>query len=1036
LFYDISNLPQHFFQNKSRVDRREEGFTIELTLSRQAGTNISVICNGQLSHIFALDMLIPNDDTELLSPPANPVAYGKILYQALFPLGTPAQLTLRSTLSMTPARLLLVTTDDDLDAVPWEYIYGSNGYLILECHFVRGLPTEQRIVPPVLDSSLHIVAVPSNPLSTYVDPLNIDGEWMRLKEIIHEIPSAITLERTHPSTMEQVRRLIANKCHRVVHFMGHGGQFETGAILCFEKENGELDTVTAREFTHRVRGTVFLVTLNACVSATPGVTTFSNLAATLVRYKTPYALGMRFSIFDDDARAFSRVFYSDLASGSPVEEALYQARLTLARSSYSWVIGVPVLYTALSKPATGFPTIEGVSSIKEHQPNIEVSALPRAEGIFQGRIPELVHLGNDLTSDSRPRIVTIHGGGGQGKTALAREAVERFAYAWQGGVWASSLENLPSLSAFVSDLARFLNIATQDIANIETVKQQIFNQLVQRRTLIVLDNAETLIEAVEAKEATAIQLAEYLKQLPSPLVSLLVTSRIQLGWNGEASHEIGGLLPNEGAALFQECAPQRANEMDMALAEQLSIMLEGYPFGLRLLGAAYNASAISLQSFIDEYEARLMRAENVYVSETHRHRTFYAYLETSVRYLNAHLRTLLSRLWVFHASFSPPMAADILYPETEDANQTLSTTKDGLYTLWRRGLLTRELITLSEGTLEFFYRLLPTTRLYVQHYLKQASEHEMLLERFANICFHLIKTLSRALDYSGAPIIIAQQAREDFERGSEFFAGIQQGYYLLYWSRILHRLGQSQRALELLEHVKEIAQRQDRQLDLLASNFIANVLMTIGENQQALALFEQTLPFMHEIGDQLIKASTLHNMATLYLIAKQQQQALNCFNQALSIRREVGNKKGEASTLNGLANVYQSMGQEFYKQAFAFFSQALHILQIEGDKATEASTLHNMAYLLQDMHRYPEAQINFEKSLALNREIANRSGEACELFSMALLLYEHFNLKEDAVIHMERAIEVLLETDLPQDAAGHKIAEIQNRLLLIRREIS
>src|SRR5258706_15952765 len=98
--------------------------------------------------------------------------------------------------------------------------------------------------------------------------------------------------------------------------MGHGGLHETGAVLCFEKENGYLNPVTAKQFIQRVRGTVFLVTLNACVSATPGLTLFSNLAAALVQQKTPYALGMRMSIHDDDARAFSHSFYSDLARGS------------------------------------------------------------------------------------------------------------------------------------------------------------------------------------------------------------------------------------------------------------------------------------------------------------------------------------------------------------------------------------------------------------------------------------------------------------------------------------------------------------------------------------------------------------------------------------------------------------------------------------------------------------------------------------------------------------------------------------------------
>src|SRR5205085_11620895 len=94
-----------------------------------------------------------------------------------------------------------------------------------------------------------------------------------------------------------------------------------------------------------------------------------------------------------------------------------------------WLVGMPVLYTALSAPATGFPPVKGAPEIEEHQPRIEATTLPRAEGTFQGRAEDLKALGDALTGDPRRRIVTIHGGGGQGKTTLAREAIERFAYA-------------------------------------------------------------------------------------------------------------------------------------------------------------------------------------------------------------------------------------------------------------------------------------------------------------------------------------------------------------------------------------------------------------------------------------------------------------------------------------------------------------------------------------------------------------------------------------------------------------------------------
>jgi len=470
-------------------------------LTRQEGTQAQVTCDNQPSHSFDIRTLIPDDQNKLPHPLADPVTYGKAIYAALFPPQTAAS----HALANAPERILFVTTDDDLDAIPWEYAYGPYGtddtddFLVLACHIVRGLPVGQRIDPPKLESGLHIIAVPSNPLSRHIAPLNIDGEWQRLKDDIQQVPYALTLERTRPPTMEQTRRLLANQRQRVIHFMGHGGQDEKqGAFLCFEKENGTLDAVTAREFIRRVRGTVFLVTLNACVSATPGETRFGNFAAALARQKIPYALGMRFSIVDEDARDFSRAFYSELARGISVEEALFQARQTLADSPQNWVIGVPVLYTSLAAPAPGFTCPAGTPTVAEHQARMEVSNLSRALGTFQGRINELIELGGHLTGDQCPGLLTIHGSGGQGKTALAREAVERFAWAWPGGAYATSLENLPTWEVLITDLARFLNLAPQQITDPAELERQVLSQLAQQRTLIVLDNAETLVEAVQA----------------------------------------------------------------------------------------------------------------------------------------------------------------------------------------------------------------------------------------------------------------------------------------------------------------------------------------------------------------------------------------------------------------------------------------------------------------------------------------------------------------------------------------------------------
>ena len=428
--------------------------------------------------------------------------------------------------------------------------------------------------PPVLDRALHIIAVPATPLSGGVPALNVEGEWLRLRDIIQEVPGAIHLERTYPPTLERLRNLVANRQGGIVHFMGHGKKgANENAVLCFENDYGGLTEVTAQDFVQRMNRTVFMVCLNACVTAQPGPTEFSNLAAALAARQIPYALGMRSRMDDADALTFARVLYGELARGSSVEEAVMQARQELAASPNAEAAGVPVLYTSLASPAQGFPQLPGAATIDEHRPPMELNAIHRAEGSFQGRVDELKEIGKRLTGDQRTPILTVHGAGGQGKTALVRAAVERFAHAWPGGVWAISLESLPSRATFSRSLARFLGIPEEGQTDLAAVERQTLARLDQRRTLVVLDNAETLVEAVDHQDPEALELAQFIRQdLPRQSVSLLITSRCSWAGAKNTWSWAGWILRREHLSSCKVC-PARSAWMAGSLLPRIPSIL-------------------------------------------------------------------------------------------------------------------------------------------------------------------------------------------------------------------------------------------------------------------------------------------------------------------------------------------------------------------------------------------------------------------------------------------------------------------------------
>ncbi len=330
------------------------------------------------------------------------------------------------------------------------------------------------------------------------------------------------------------------------------------------------------------------------------------------------------------------------------------------------------------------------------------------------------------------------------------------AQAWPGGVWAISLESLPSRASLVASLATFLGVPTGEVADPVQVERQVLVRLSQRRTLIVLDNAETLVDAVETNDAAALALAQWLReQLPHPPTTLLVTSRVTLGWGGEEGLSLGGLTADEGAQLFRQSAPQRQNEVELPLALALSRQVDGHPLCLRLLGSAFNDSGSALTTFVQEYAAELVRAQDRYKDASHRHRSLVASIETSVRYLDADLRDLLSGLWVFHAWFLPSVVVAIFDSEAE--KDEISSILDQLHILWRRGLLMRQMRTLRDGHV-LLYRLLPSMRVYVEQALPQAYPHATLLARFGAAYASLARVIYDELNRSASLIHIAQRS--------------------------------------------------------------------------------------------------------------------------------------------------------------------------------------------------------------------------------------------------------------------------------------
>jgi hypothetical protein len=330
--------------------------------------------------------------------------------------------------------------------------------------------------------------------------------------------------------------------------------------------------VDAVDFADALDEQVFLVVLNSCLSAIVATTEFGNIAQALVNRGIPYALGMQFMIPDDAALEISKGLYEFLLQGRNVEEAVRRTRRALEQHTTlhhaSWLAGIPVLYTSLRTPAPPLQLAAGKPAVQPDPEQLEhtcdLTALPQAEH-FLGRGNEISHALDVLLAPGAQGFVLLHGLGGIGKTATARAVAERVGWHYQDRVLAYSFETFANVDhanqltvneqfadRFYNRLARFYGLDPAQYPFPVDLQHAIVQRRAHVRSLLVLDNVETLIDAQHRDHPKAIALASFLRRLKEGNGAVLFTSRMTppSDWGDCEIVPLTGLSDEAGGALF------------------------------------------------------------------------------------------------------------------------------------------------------------------------------------------------------------------------------------------------------------------------------------------------------------------------------------------------------------------------------------------------------------------------------------------------------------------------------------------------------
>ncbi len=358
-------------------------------------------------------------------------------------------------------------------------------------------------------------------------------------------------------------------------------------------------------------------------------------------------------------------------------------------------------------------------------PDGDLAGLPTFSTSFIGREVEMDTVDGLLAT---AQLVTITGTGGSGKTRLAdRVARDRRHRHADGIVWVD-LTRLVDDAGVASEVAAACGLA-QSPAGV-TPQQMVEQHLAARDRLVVLDNAEHVVDGVAA-------FADRVVANRGRSV-LLVTSRESLGIGHEVVWRIPpmGLAPDGPDAAGADRADadgavatgavelfcQRARAVrpeavpgpdEMPVVAALCRRLDGMPLAVEL--AARELRSRSLVELVDALDDRL-RGTTSGPRARDRHRTLHASIGWSYELLDEPTRAVLRHVSVFIGSFT---VADA---EATVAHPSLSSTEvgDRLGALVDKGLLQR-----AAGG----YAMLESIRPHAVERCSEAGELEGLRDR-------------------------------------------------------------------------------------------------------------------------------------------------------------------------------------------------------------------------------------------------------------------------------------------------------------------
>lgn len=678
------------------------------------------------------------------------------------------------------------------------------------------------------------------------------------------------------------------------------------------------------------------------------------------------------------------------------------------------------------------------SSVGSSPPRPSVAQVPPALEPsltrFFGREAEIRELLRILRNDG-PRLVTLTGFGGVGKTRLALELTARLSLGRAESIWYVSLQNLADPGLLARTLARSLSLSP---GSEEEALEQLVLRMNGQAALLVLDNFEHLVpEGVQLLRSLLAQ---------APGLTILVTSRIRLNVRGEQEYPVAPLsVPDISAC------EARADDLDMGMQGmqampsvalfldrarlvrpgfaftqsnrrtiiQICRHLEGIPLAIEL--AAAWVRLLKPETILDRLEDRFGMLVSRDSDRPKRHQTMWEVVAGSVHLLSPEDHRYFSCLSVFRGSWSLEAAQVVCGGASGEVRERVES------------LVRHSLVQVEEGEEAFRYRLLEMLRDFAAVQLtadertisaRRHAEYFLELAQVATIHLHgpeqgvWLQRLSpdldnfrTAMDFYSTPSLFAHGLALAVALGPFWdmrgFSGegYQQTTTLLGFrggsaalvipvrlcvralgtsGSLAFNKGDPDGSLSSYEEQLSLAEGTlDDEGVADAHSGIGLVLWVKGHYLAATKHHTIGLELYRKLGDGPGVARALNNLGNIDYRRGDLMAARRHHEESLALRRRQGNPQTTAFSLYNLGEV--SKHEMDYPAAKACYQEGLSVAEPLQDLQFRAYTLHNLGQIARIEGNPAEARASLSQSVALFRTVVDRHGLAVARNSEAWL---------------------------------------------------